>query len=44
LLVCDSGVAAVAASRQLRTAGFTTLHLLAGGMQAWREAGLPVRA
>ena len=44
LLVCDSGVAAVAASRQLRAEGFATLHLLAGGMQAWREAGLPVRA
>jgi len=43
LLVCDSGVAAVAASRQLRAAGNARLHLLAGGMQAWREAGLPVR-
>ena len=44
LLVSDSSVAAVAASRQLRAAGSERLHLLAGGMQAWREAGLPVRS
>lgn len=44
LLVCEGASAAVAAGRQLRGAGCERLHLLAGGMQAWREAGLPVRS
>lgn len=44
LLVCDGASGAVAASRHLRSAGCERLHLLAGGMQAWREAGLPVRS
>lgn len=44
VLVCDTGTAAVTAVRALRAAGCERCHLLAGGMTAWREAGLPVRA
>jgi len=44
VLVCDGNAAAVAAGRRLREAGNERLHLLAGGMTAWREAGLPVRS
>ncbi len=44
LLVCEGATGAVAASRRLRESGADRLHLLAGGMTAWREAGLPVRS
>jgi len=44
VLVCDGNAAAVAAGRRLREVGNDRLNLLAGGMTAWREAGLPVRS
>jgi rhodanese-related sulfurtransferase len=44
VLVSDGNAATMAAARALRTAGGDRLHLLAGGMTAWREAGLPVRS
>lgn len=42
LLYCRSGNRAVKAAEVLGQAGFTNLHHLAGDMQAWEEAGLPI--
>lgn len=44
LLVCDGAASAAAAGRRLRELGHERIHLLAGGMDAWREASLPVRS
>jgi rhodanese-related sulfurtransferase len=41
-LVCASGARANRAATQLRKAGHTQVHVLAGGMNSWRDAGLPV--
>jgi len=43
IVVCNSGGSAGPAAAQLRAAGFTDVFVLAGGLAAWREAGLPVR-
>lgn len=42
VLVCRSGARARSAQELLRNAGMRNLHLLEGGMLAWRQAGLPV--
>ena len=42
VLVCASGARAGRAAAQLRKAGYEKAHVLAGGLQAWREANLPV--
>ncbi len=42
VVVCLSGMRAGRAAGQLRKAGYTRVHVLAGGMNAWREAGMPV--
>lgn len=42
VLVCARGSRAQRAAAQLRRAGHEKVHVLAGGMAAWREAGLPV--
>jgi rhodanese-related sulfurtransferase len=39
VLVCQSGGRATQAHSTLRTAGKQSLHILEGGMQAWRTAG-----
>ncbi|MBM4189184.1 MAG: rhodanese-like domain-containing protein [Betaproteobacteria bacterium] len=39
--VCRSGNRSQNACNQLRRAGFTKLHNLAGGIGAWDQAGLP---
>lgn len=44
ILVCNTGRSAGPAAAQLRAAGFTDVYVLAGGLAAWREAGLPVKA
>ena len=44
LLVCEGATGALAATRRLRESGCDRLHLLAGGMDAWRAASLPVRS
>lgn len=41
LLADDSGVAALAAD-DLREAGIDKIYLLSGGLEAWRDAGLPI--
>ncbi|MCK6425241.1 MAG: rhodanese-like domain-containing protein [Burkholderiaceae bacterium] len=42
VLVCARGSRAQRAAAQLRRAGHEKVHVLAGGLAAWREAGLPV--
>jgi rhodanese-related sulfurtransferase len=43
LLFCNSGTTAGRAAAQLRSDGFAEVYTLAGGIGAWRAAGLPVR-
>jgi rhodanese-related sulfurtransferase len=43
IVVCDRGTSAGPAAAQLRAAGFGEVYVLAGGLAAWREAGLPVK-
>jgi rhodanese-related sulfurtransferase len=42
LIACRSGSRAGAACRALKSAGFTDVAVLKGGIAAWREANLPV--
>ena len=42
ILVCEKGARAVRAEAQAKKLGFTQAQAMAGGMKAWREAGLPV--
>ena len=42
VLMCESGARSALASRALREMGYTHLHNLAGGINAWKQAGLPV--
>jgi rhodanese-related sulfurtransferase len=42
VLVCASGVRARKAAGSLAKRGYQNTQVLAGGMQAWRQAGLPV--
>ena len=41
VVVCRTGNRSGSACGQLKKAGFENLHNLAGGMQAWEQAGLP---
>lgn len=43
IVVCASGSRAGRAAAQLRAGGFGEVYVLAGGVSAWREAGLPIR-
>lgn len=43
IVVCNTGTTAGPAAAQLRAAGFGEVFVLAGGLAAWREAGLPVK-
>jgi rhodanese-related sulfurtransferase len=43
LVVCNTGSSAGPAATQLRSAGFAEVFVLAGGLAAWREAGLPLK-
>jgi rhodanese-related sulfurtransferase len=42
ILICQSGGRAQRAETLLRGAGMANVHVLDGGMQAWRAAGFPV--
>jgi len=44
IVLCDAGNIAGRAAAQLRTAGLAEVYVLAGGLNAWREAGLPLKA
>ncbi len=43
IVVCNSGSTAGPAAAQLRAVGLGEVYVLAGGLAAWREAGLPIR-
>lgn len=42
VVMCATGPRASRAATQLRKAGYTQVHTLAGGNAAWREASLPI--
>ena len=42
VVVCATGARSSRAVAQLRKAGYTQVHSLAGGNAAWREASLPI--
>jgi rhodanese-related sulfurtransferase len=42
IVVCKDGRSSARAAQRLVKAGFQKVHTLAGGMQAWRQAALPV--
>ncbi len=42
VLLCASGTTSAKSIATLSTAGFTEVYNLAGGITAWREAGLPL--
>lgn len=43
IVVCATGARAAAPATLLRGLGFGEVYVLAGGIAAWREAGLPLR-
>lgn len=43
VLVCQSGQRARRAEEVLRASGLTVMRVLEGGMNAWQQAGLPLR-
>jgi rhodanese-related sulfurtransferase len=44
IVLCDAGNIAGRAAAQLRAGGLAEVYVLAGGLNAWREAGLPLKA
>jgi rhodanese-related sulfurtransferase len=42
ILVCTRGLQSAELANKLRTQGFANAMVLAGGMTAWQEAGLPI--
>jgi rhodanese-related sulfurtransferase len=44
IVVCATGNRAGRIAAQLRAGGFGEVYVLAGGLAAWREAGLPIRS
>jgi rhodanese-related sulfurtransferase len=44
IVVCGTGGRAGRAAAQLRASGIAEVYVLAGGLAAWREAGLPIRS
>lgn len=43
ILCCATGMRSGKAGGELKKLGFTRLHSLAGGIDAWRQAGLPIK-
>jgi len=42
IVMCERGSRAGRAANVLKAKGFEKVHVLAGGIEAWRSAGLPV--
>jgi len=42
IVVCASGQRAKTAAKELKTAGVTDVYVLTGGINAWKEAKLPL--
>lgn len=43
ILVCQTGARTSGACKKLEKLGFTRVHVLDGGINAWRTAGLPLK-
>lgn len=43
ILCCASGIRSGKACGELKKLGFASLHSLTGGIDAWRQAGLPIK-
>lgn len=43
VVVCQTGVRASGAAKILKEAGYTEVHILDGGVNAWKEAGMPMK-
>jgi rhodanese-related sulfurtransferase len=43
ILICQSGARSTGACKQLAKLGFSKVHNLDGGINAWRAAGLPLK-
>lgn len=43
-LICRSGARSALATESLQRMGFSRVYSVAGGMQAWLDAGLPAKA
>jgi rhodanese-related sulfurtransferase len=42
VFVCENGVKSLMTARKCQSLGIAQLHVLEGGMQGWRGAGMPV--
>tara|TARA_R110001583_G_scaffold183598_1_gene342280 strand:- start:13287 stop:13706 length:420 start_codon:yes stop_codon:yes gene_type:complete len=42
ILICASGQRSRAAAKQLRSHGFSNIYVLTGGLNAWKDAKLPL--
>jgi rhodanese-related sulfurtransferase len=42
VLVCQNGITVNGAAKRLKKAGFERVHILDGGITAWRQANLPL--
>lgn len=42
IIYCNTGMESVRVARELKKDGFENLYILKGGLQAWRNASLPV--
>src|SRR5690606_12800331 len=42
LVYCENGFASAQAARALKSAGFTKIVTLRGGLQSWRQENLPL--
>lgn len=43
ILCCASGMRSAKACDELKKLGFGSLHTLGGGIDSWRQAGLPIK-
>jgi rhodanese-related sulfurtransferase len=44
ILICDLGQGSTTVAPQLRKKGYNKVFILAGGLQAWKNAGLPLES
>ncbi len=43
ILVCEAGMTAQQAAKHLHQQGFSSVHVLTGGIQGWQEAKMPLK-
>ena len=43
IMICQTGARSVGAVKALEKLGFEKIHNLEGGINAWREAGFPLK-